>query len=77
LCLSDILSVKALKEETMKQKDQKKFAEDLQYEGRDKVYVDVDRMINEGMAGGTVHRLDDTPNIEESHDLPPEDPPNE
>ncbi|WHX41782.1 hypothetical protein QNH36_06500 [Mesobacillus sp. AQ2] len=61
----------------MKQKDQKKFAEDLQYEGRDKVYVDVDRMINEGMAGGTVHRLDDTPNIGESHDLPPEDPPNE
>ena len=42
----------------MKQKDDKKFAEDLQYEGRDKVYVDVDRMINEGMAGGTVHRLD-------------------
>ncbi|ESU32519.1 hypothetical protein G3A_11050 [Bacillus sp. 17376] len=60
----------------MKQKQSKKFAEDLQYEGRDKVYVDVDRMINEGMAGGTVHRLDSTPNIEESHDFYPEDPPN-
>ncbi|CAM3779928.1 hypothetical protein [Mesobacillus thioparans] len=60
----------------MNHKDEKKFIEDLQYEGRDKAYVDVDRMINEGMAGGTVHRLDDTPNIGESHELPLEDPPN-
>ncbi|WP_079507878.1 hypothetical protein [Mesobacillus jeotgali] len=61
----------------MKHKTEKKFADDLQNEGRDKVYVDVDRIINEGMAGGSVHRLDSTPNIEESHDFPPEDPPNE
>lgn len=55
----------------------KQFAEDLQNEGRDKAYVDVDRMINEGMAGGHVFRLDSTPNIEESRDLYPEDRPNE
>lgn len=61
----------------MKEKREKQFAEDLQYEGRDKMYVDVDRMINEGMAGGTVHRFDSTPNIEEARDLYPEDPPNE
>jgi hypothetical protein len=60
----------------MKEKHEKQFAEDLQYEGRDKVYVDVDRMINEGMAGGTVHRIDSTPNIEESRNFYPEDPPN-
>ncbi|MBT2639012.1 MULTISPECIES: hypothetical protein [unclassified Bacillus (in: firmicutes)] len=60
----------------MKHKGGKKFAEDIKYEGRDAVYVDVDRMINEGMAGGTVHRLDSSPNIEESHDFYPEDPPN-
>ncbi|WLR53982.1 hypothetical protein LC048_15965 [Mesobacillus subterraneus] len=60
----------------MKQKPGKKFAEDLQYEGRDKVYVDVDRMINEGMAGGTVNRLDSSANIEESHEFYPENPPN-
>lgn len=61
----------------MEQKRGKKFAEDLQNEGRDEVYVDVDRMINEGMAGGTVHRLDSSSNIGESHEFYPEDPPNE
>ena len=61
----------------MKQNRGKKFAKDLQNEGRDKVYVDVDRMINEGMAGGTVFRLNSEPNIGESHDFYPEDPPNE
>ena len=60
----------------MKAKHEKQFAEDLQYEGRDKVYVDVDRMINEGMAGGTVHRIDSSPKIEESRNFYPEDPPN-
>lgn len=60
----------------MKQKRDIKFAEDMQYEGRNEAYVDVDRMINEGMAGGTVHRLANSANIEESIDLSPEDPPN-
>jgi hypothetical protein len=61
----------------MKEKQNNQFADDLQNEGRDKVYVDVDRMINEGMAGGHVFRVETTPNIEESRDLYPEDPPNE
>lgn len=61
----------------MKKKNEGQFAEDLQNEGRDKAYVDVDRMINEGMAGGTVHRYENQANIEESCDLYPEDPPNE
>jgi hypothetical protein len=39
------------------------------YEGRDKVFMDVDRMINEGMSGGSVHSRHDTTNIEEARDL--------
>lgn len=66
-----------MEEDTMKKIRSKKFAEDMQNEGRDEVYLDVDRMINEGMAGGTVHRLDSSTNIEESRDFYPEDPPNE
>jgi hypothetical protein len=47
------------------------------YEGRDKVYLDIDRMINEGMSGGSVHSRHDTTNIEEAHDLVQEEPPYE
>jgi hypothetical protein len=47
------------------------------YEGRDKAYVDVDRMINEGLSGGSVHAREDITNIEEAHDLPKEQPPYE
>ncbi|WP_160724601.1 hypothetical protein [Bacillus sp. USDA818B3_A] len=47
------------------------------FEGRDKAYVDVDRMINEGLSGGSVHSRYDTANIEEAHDLPKEQPPAE
>jgi hypothetical protein len=61
----------------MKKKQNSQFAEDLKYEGREKAYVDVDRMINEGMAGGTVHRYENNANIEESRDLSAEDPPKE
>ncbi|WP_423409589.1 hypothetical protein AABM38_06075 [Heyndrickxia sp. MSNUG] len=60
----------------MKDPRDKQFADDLQHEGRDKAYVDVDRMINEGMAGGHVFRVESAANIEESCDLYPEDPPN-
>jgi len=45
------------------------------YEGRDKAYVDVDRMINEGLSGGSVHAREDTTNIEEAHNLPKEEQP--
>lgn len=61
----------------MRKKQDSEFAEDLNYEGREKAYVDVDRMINEGMAGGTVHRGDTAANIEEARELAPENPPKE
>lgn len=48
---------------------------DLQYEGKDKVYLDIDRMINEGLSGGSVHERHDTVNIEEARNLTEEDPP--
>jgi hypothetical protein len=45
------------------------------YEGRDQVYLDIDRMINEGMSGGSVHARHDTTNIEEARELYEEEPP--
>ncbi len=48
---------------------------DLLYEGKDKVYLDIDRMINEGMSGGSVHSRHDSTNIEEARDLVEEEPP--
>jgi hypothetical protein len=45
------------------------------YEGREEKFVDVDRMINEGLGGGTVHGHQ-SGLIEESRgDLENEDPP--
>ncbi|MGP7818977.1 hypothetical protein [Niallia sp. 01092] len=48
---------------------------DLLYEGKEAAYLDIDRMINEGMGGGYVVHRADTTNIEEARDLPEEDPP--
>lgn len=48
---------------------------DMQYEGRDEAYLDIDRMINEGLSGGSVHRYGDQANIEEARELPSEEPP--
>lgn len=56
-------------------KKNKNIKEDLQYEGKDVAYLDVDRMINEGMSGGSVHMREDTTNIEEARDLGQEEPP--
>lgn len=47
-----------------------------QYEGREKVLMDVDRMINEGLAGGLVHEANQKKNIEETRDLIDETAPN-
>lgn len=47
------------------------------HEGRDLVYLDIDRMINEGMSGGSVHARYDSTNIEEARDLVQEQPPYE
>jgi hypothetical protein len=48
---------------------------DLQYEGKDKAYLDIDRIINEGLSGGSVHSRYDSTNIEEARDLLEEEPP--
>ncbi|WP_040204444.1 hypothetical protein [Neobacillus jeddahensis] len=61
----------------MKQDKEKQIQEDIAFEGRDKAYVDVDRMINEGLSGGSVHARHDTTNIEEARELPDEQPPYE
>jgi hypothetical protein len=47
------------------------------YEGRDKAYMDVDRMINEGLSGGSVHSREETTNIEEAREIQKEQPPYE
>ncbi|MDQ6596346.1 hypothetical protein E2K98_02730 [Bacillus salipaludis] len=51
--------------------------QDLEYEGRDQVFLDIDRMMNEGMSGGSVHARYDSTNIEEARDLKEEEPPYE
>lgn len=55
------------------------FLPDVQFEGKDQAYVDIDRMINEGLSGGSVHMRDDsiTANIEEAAPFPEESPPAE
>lgn len=49
--------------------------QDLNYEGKDKAYLDIDRMINEGLSGGSVHMREEQTNIEEATDLIKEEPP--
>ncbi|RDI47894.1 hypothetical protein [Falsibacillus pallidus] len=58
-----------------KDKEQYEFLEDTNYEGKNKAYLDVDRMINEGMSGGSVHMRAESANIEEATDLTEETPP--
>ncbi|YCA10049.1 hypothetical protein M1D60_17060 [Bacillus sp. AK128] len=52
------------------------FKEDLPNEGKEIAYLDVDRMINEGLSGGSVHQREDMANIEPTIHLPKEEPPN-
>ena len=59
----------------MEKKKKIQSKKDLLYEGKDKNYLDIDRMINEGMSGGSVHARNDTTNIEEARDLVKEEPP--
>lgn len=61
----------------MKEKNEKLTTNGSAYEGRDAAYMDIDRMINEGMSGGSVHARHDTTNIEEARDLVEEAPPHE
>jgi len=51
--------------------------QDTNFEGKDKVFLDVDRIINEGLSGGSVHARGKTTNIEEARDLTEETPPYE
>ncbi|MBS4188749.1 hypothetical protein KHA94_00760 [Bacillus sp. FJAT-49705] len=53
----------------------KKVQADSHHEGRDKSFMDIDRMINEGMSGGSVHMREETANIEEARELYDEEPP--
>ncbi|KMJ57943.1 hypothetical protein AB685_14025 [Bacillus sp. LL01] len=55
--------------------EKKKTPKEPQYEGRDEYFMDVDRYINEGMAGGSVFERDRYTNIEEARDLEKEEPP--
>lgn len=52
----------------------KRKKEDLLYEGREKAELDIDRMLNEGMAGGTV-TSEGSNQIGHTVDLPKEKPP--
>ncbi|MGE8205107.1 hypothetical protein ACQKP0_11125 [Heyndrickxia sp. NPDC080065] len=61
----------------MAEKKDAEFLPDTHYEGRDNAYLDVDRMVNEGMSGGSVHMRADSTNIEEAVDFFAEDPPKE
>lgn len=60
----------------MEKDNEAKGLPDSLYEGKDKAFMDIDRMINEGLSGGSVHNRDDSANIEEAHDLYEELPPN-
>lgn len=62
-------------EMTLNNKKQPTFQKDSSQEGRDVAYMDVDRMINEGMSGGSVHMRHDSVNIEEARDIHEEEPP--
>lgn len=53
----------------------KEVKKELLYEGKDKAFVDVDRMINEGLAGGTVTMREDLTQIDEARELVDESPP--
>ncbi|WP_044337809.1 hypothetical protein [Rossellomorea aquimaris] len=45
------------------------FLPDTNYEGKEKAFLDVDRFINEGMSGGSVHMRENTTNIEEAVEI--------
>ncbi|MBU8905423.1 hypothetical protein [Desertibacillus haloalkaliphilus] len=42
---------------------------------REDLFMDVDRMINEGLGGGSISMKDDSGEIEEAHDFKKEEPP--
>lgn len=62
---------------TMKKNDpeSKKSAPDALFECREDTYQDVERMIGEGLSGGSVHEGRSSANIEEARPLVREEPP--
>lgn len=54
---------------------EKQKVNDVNAEGKDELYLDIDRIINEGLSGGSVHMRKDRTNIEEARDLEQELPP--
>lgn len=55
--------------------DKKRREEEPYYKDRAEYFLDIDRMINEGLAGGTVNSSYNYEQIEEARDLEQEDPP--
>lgn len=59
-----------------KNKENFSFLKDSEFEKKDATYLDIDRIINEGLAGGNVYSVGELQNIEEAHDFLDESPPN-
>jgi hypothetical protein len=57
--------------------ESKETVQDALYEGREETYQDIERMINEGLSGGSVHEGNSTANIEQARSLVSEEPPAE
>lgn len=49
--------------------------QEMNYEGKKEADLDVDRFINEGLSGGSVHKREDKTNIEEARNFLKEEPP--
>jgi len=63
--------------EEVEMADKKKQIAENENEGRKNYFIDVDRMINEGLGGGTVSMRENSGKIEGARDFEPEDPPHE
>jgi hypothetical protein len=68
--LSSLSKTKERRLMSMKKENKNdQFLPDTNYEGREKAFMDVDRFINEGMSGGSVHMRETTTNIEEAIEI--------
>lgn len=60
----------------MDKKENYTFLKDSEFEKKDSTYLDIDRIINEGLAGGNVYSVGNLQNIEEAHAFVDESSPN-
>jgi hypothetical protein len=58
-----------------KHSESKETAPDSLYESRGTTYQDIERMIGEGLSGGSVHEGSSSSNIEQARPLVSEEPP--